>query len=909
MRWTGIGQVSSDGWTFYYSGGDRHQAGVGILLNREMADAVVGCWQVSKRVMLIKITAKPVGLNIIQVYAPTTDYSDSEVEEFYEQVDSVRRQCKAEEVTIVMGDLNAKVGRGSGGTVVGQFGLGVRNERGDRWVEWCESWEQVITNTWFNHHARHLYTWKSPGDRVRNQIDYVSINKRFRNSITQVKTKPGADCGRGCDHVPVVAQMRVKVKKVKKNRKIRKDWNILRRNEAIKDQYTIEVANRYERLTEEGEGEGVNLEWQVLQESLVGAAEAIIPKERRRRKKPWITDEILDLMDDRRRLKSIAEVRYRELDRRIQRLCRVKKEEWLNARCKDVEESAKVDSRAMATQIRELSGKKRMARSTVIKDRNGDILTERGEVLERWREYVEELYSDQRGDKPDLGDIEPGPPILRREVEKVVNSMKWRKAEGSDGVVVEMVEAAGEFGIRKITDLANTIYSTGQVPDKMKESEFLVIPKKNGAVECSKHRTISIMSQVAKIVLKVLDVRLKSKVEETVDKAQFGFRKGSGTRNATFMLRTVLERSIEKQKDLYMCFVDFEKAFDTVRHEQMAEGLRRMGVDAADLRLLTNLYWGQKAVVRVEDDRSGWIQIQRGVRQGCVLSPDLFSIYSQAVMDELEDLEGIRIGGVNINNIRYADDTVLFADTEEKLLMLVDGLNEGCSRYGMKINIEKTEVMGVTKRREQLPVNISLGGSLLKQVSTFKYLGSQVSDDAKCDSDIRARIGMAKAAFGQLRKILVSMSIRRETRVRVLKSYVWSVLLFGCEAWTISKEMRSRLEAAEMWFYRRMLRIPWTARRTNQEVLRMAGVTRELMTVIRRRQIGFLGHILRGSRLEKDCLLGMVEGRRARGRQRTKYTDGIKELIGCVRMDEVLRLDRSAWRSIAANINLDTALR
>ena len=91
VRWTGVGQVSSDGWTFYYSGGDRHEAGVRILLNREMADAVVGCWQVSKRVMLIKITVKPVGLNIIQVYAPTTDYSDSKVEEFYEQVD---RQCE-----------------------------------------------------------------------------------------------------------------------------------------------------------------------------------------------------------------------------------------------------------------------------------------------------------------------------------------------------------------------------------------------------------------------------------------------------------------------------------------------------------------------------------------------------------------------------------------------------------------------------------------------------------------------------------------------------------------------------------------------------------------------------------------------------------------------------------------------
>ena len=185
-----------------------------------------------------------------------------------------------------------------------------------------------------------------------------------------------------------------------------------------------------------------------------------------------------------------------------------------------------------------------------------------------------------------------------------------------------------------------------------------------------------------------------------------------------------MERAVEKQNHLYMCFIDFEKAFDTVRHELMVERLRRMGVDAADFRVLTNLYWGQKAVVRIGDDRSGWIEIQHGVRQGCVLSPDLFSLHSQAVMDELGDLEGIRIGGININNIRYADDTVLIADTEEKLLRLVDSWKEECGRYGLEINIEKTDLMGVTKRRQQLPVNIILGGGLLKQlVSFFKYLG------------------------------------------------------------------------------------------------------------------------------------------------------------------------------------------
>ena len=79
-------------------------------------------------------------------------------------------------------------------------------------------------NTTSRHPPIYLYTWKSPGDRWRNQIDYITVNKRFRNSITQVKTNPGADCGVGCDHVPVVDVMRVKLKKTKKNRRVRKDW-------------------------------------------------------------------------------------------------------------------------------------------------------------------------------------------------------------------------------------------------------------------------------------------------------------------------------------------------------------------------------------------------------------------------------------------------------------------------------------------------------------------------------------------------------------------------------------------------------------------------------------------------------------------------------------------------------------
>ena len=123
----------------------------------------------------------------------------------------------------------------------------------------------------------------------------------------------------------------------------------------------------------------------------------------------------------------------------------------------------------MAEKIRDLTGKKRCARSTVIKDKDGNILSERNEVLERWKEYVEELYGDE--DKslnlPDV--IENGPPITRREIEHAAKKMKWKKAEGSDGVEVDMLEAAGDFAIDKLQEIANKIYSTGHIPDRMYE--------------------------------------------------------------------------------------------------------------------------------------------------------------------------------------------------------------------------------------------------------------------------------------------------------------------------------------------------------------------------------------------------------------------------------------------------------
>ena len=159
-----------------------------------------------------------------------------------------------------------------------------------------------------------------------------------------------------------------------------------------------------------------------------------------------------------------------------------------------------------------------------------------------------------------------------------------------------------------------------------------------------------------------------------------------------------------------------------------------------------------------------------------------------------------------------------------------------------------------------------------------------------------------------MRGILTNMNLSRGIRLRVLKGYIWSGMIYGCESWTISKEMRKSLEATEMWFLRRMLRIPWTARRTNKEVLQMSGTKRELLTVIMKRQLGLLGHVLRRDGLRSTRLLGMIEGKSARGRQRLTYMDGIKEAAYIRGIGEVTKLarDRKKWKSIVANVNFDT---
>ena len=162
---------------------------------------------------------------------------------------------------------------------------------------------------------------------------------------------------------------------------------------------------------------------------------------------------------------------------------------------------------------------------------------------------------------------------------------------------------------------------------------MIPLPKKNNAVKCSDFRTISLICHASKIMLKVLTQRIEAKAKHLLGRTQFGFRKGCGTRDAIGVMRTLCERSMEHGNDVYICFVDFEKAFDRVDWVKMFEILEKLHIDWKDRRLLQDLYTRQEAVARIANGESDPGIIGRGVRQGCPMSP-LFSICAEAMVTE-----------------------------------------------------------------------------------------------------------------------------------------------------------------------------------------------------------------------------------------------------------------------------------
>uniref|UniRef100_A0A8C6E1X2 RNA-directed DNA polymerase n=1 Tax=Moschus moschiferus TaxID=68415 RepID=A0A8C6E1X2_MOSMO len=264
--------------------------------------------------------------------------------------------------------------------------------------------------------------------------------------------------------------------------------------------------------------------------------------------------------------------------------------------------------------------------------------------------------------------------------------------------------------------------------------------------------------------------------------------------------------------------------------------LKEMGIPDHLTCLLRNLYAGQEATVRTGHGTTDRFQIGKGVRQGCILSPCLFNLYAEYIMSNAglkEAQAGIKIAGRNINNLRYSYDTTFMAESEEELKSLLMKVKEESEKVGLKLNVQKTKIMASGPT-----TSWQIDG---ETVADFIFGGSKIAADGDCSHEVKRRLLLGRKAMTNLVGILKSRDITLPTKVHLVKAMVFPVVMYGCESW---KADRQRIDASEPWSWRRLLRVPGTARRSNQSILKEISPEYPLEGLMLKLKLQYSGHLM-----------------------------------------------------------------
>ena len=696
-----------------------------------------------------------------------------------------------------------------------------------------------------------------------------------------VKAIRGADID--SDHNLVLCKVRIKLKKVRKDKTARQFDSRRLKDPAVKEAFAIELSNRFHALTD-FYPEDIDEYCCQVHQTFVETSEETLGYSQNL-KKTWISDDTWTLIKDRGLLKQrmltctdivrqeTLKEQYRNIRREIKRAVKKDKRNYLDNKASEAETAAaKGDTRTLYRITRELTGTV-SAQPTVVQDKNGKILTKEAEQRERWAEHFSNLLN--RPDPVTTAVIqETGRevemkrgPITCKEIEDAIMETKGNRAPGEDRITSDMLKVDPEMSAKCLVGLFNQVWNEEAVPEAWQKGIIIKLPKKGDLTSCGNWRGINLLSVPGKIFCRVILKRIKEGVDKTLREEQAGFRPSRSCIDQIFVLRTIIEQSREWNSSLYINFIDFEKAFDSVHHTTLWNILRSYGFPGKIVNILSSFYLKNQCCVRHVGQQSEWFQVKSGVRQGCVISPLLFLVVIDWVMKSAtaDKPRGIKWTGFShLEDEDFADDIALLSHSRQHMQEKTSRIESYAGQVGLKINTSKTKIMRMnTKARTDITVN----GNPLENVDEFKYLGSMLTTDNNIEKEISTRIAMASAAFNKMSQIWKSQEYSVPTKLKLYKSNVRSVLLYGAETWLTNQRIESRLRGFEGRCLRRILKVRWEHRVTNVEIAARTGID-NIVDEIKRRRWRWLGHILRMNKVRHPlaALTWNPQGQRKRGR-------------------------------------------
>ena len=589
-----------------------------------------------------------------------------------------------------------------------------------------------------------------------------------------------------------------------------------------------------------------------------------------------------------------------------------------------------------------------------VRNDTGELALSDDDKMKAWVEHYARLLNvefEWPGDElPEVAPTAGLPPsVSSAQIHKALSRMKCGKAAGPSGITAEMLKAAGEEGVELARQLAEAVFSSGEIPADWEESYILNLYKGKGeALDRGNYRGLKLTDQVMKLLERVLDSYIRNMV--CIDEMQFGFVPGRGTTDAIFIVRQLQEKYIAANKPLYFAFVDLEKAFDRVPRKVLWWALRSLGVEEWAVHVIQGMYSNTQSRVRVNGQYSEEFNVGVGVHQGSVLSPLLFILVLETLSHEFRT-------GVPWE-LLYADDLVVIADSLEECVSKLKAWKTGMEGKGLRVNMKKTKFLisgvgldvlknsgkfpcavcrrgvgvnsiecsqcrlwvhkkcssitgplpadpayvcprcrGVARPIDGRPVTkVDVDGTMLDVGASFCYLGDMLCAGGGCDSAIAARCCVAWGKFRKLLPILTTRHLSPKVRGKVYTACVRSAMLHGSETWAPNASDLQRLRRND----RSMIR--WICGTKDQDetpsatLLQKLGID-DITAVLRSRRLRWSGHVQRATSCINSVTDLVIPGIRGRGRPRKTWLECVRKDVSECGLSGIDPQDRVAWRA------------
>nr|XP_049701309.1 LINE-1 retrotransposable element ORF2 protein [Helicoverpa armigera] len=795
--------------------------------------------------------------SIIQVYAPTEQAAENETKAFYDELTLTVTKFSHNHI-ILMGDFNAQIGekQSKDEHVLGNFGQGRRSPNGELLVEFLLENNLKILNSLFKKNKKNKWTWISPDGSYKNEIDFVATSYPKAFTDTSVITKFNFNT----NHRMVRSSL--STESPRKSRKHIGMLNAEQHSSKTLEKIADSLCKIRKEITE-NRNTDVLVKYGKLEKLITQHAKVDFSRENKYK----LTDTTLKLIEERKNLLSKHPKKENiklvtELSKKIKENIRKDRK---NKRQQTLENHIKRTG-GVKKALKEL---REIDKEWIPKLKNDGITSSnRNSVNKMATIFYKDLYSSS-GEKQEQTNtltknqdpIEPEPKILPNEVEKAILSQKMATAPGPDKITNELLKGTLEELIPILTAIFNDIMETDIIPKQWTTSHIILIYKKGQKEDINNYRPISLMSNIYKVFSKVILERISKRLDENQPREQAGFRQKFSTLDHIHTVKQIIEKYREYNKNIYMAFIDYSKAFDSISHKAIWKNLEQQGIPTKYINIIKNIYLNCEAKIQLETLGEKF-SIKRGARQGDPLSPKLFSAVLEGIFRKLDwNGFGLNILGTKLNHLRFADDIVLFEENPAHLEEMINSLNE-----------------------------------------------ESVKDQTT--KEINRRVANGWKKFWALKEIVKSKEISMSTKRKVFDTCILPVITYGCETWSLTKLHRQKLQRCQRAMERSMTgnRIQ---DRVRSSVIRERTNVVDILTRIDQQKWRWTGHMIRDPHNKWSTIVSdwfPRDGKRNRGRQHMRWEDDLKFTAGH-HWRRVAR-DRTQWKMLEeAYANRHTELR